>query len=189
VRWIIDTSAWSRRHDPAVAKQLEEMLAEEDDELVLSPAVQLELLREPQGGAVAKLRTDLEEAMDVLEADAETFALAADAMEVLARHHAHRLPVTDLITAALAHQHECGIVHRDGDYQVIADHSDLGFEVIRVEPDDGGSGGPASHPAKRQRQLKREMASLVHQMPIAEAEAFLHEVVEKARERVEDATA
>lgn len=188
MRWIVDTSAWSRRHRPDVKKQLEELLADEEDEMVLSPAVELEILREPQWGAMAERRRELEGAMDVLEATAETFSLAADAMEALAKHEAqaHRRPVSDLITAALAHQHGCGIVHLDGDFELIAEHSGLEFEVFRIEfTEDDAGGGPAAHPAKKQRRLKNELAQLVHRMPIDEAGRFLEDVVEKARERVE----
>jgi len=191
VRWIVDTSAWSRLNRPEVKEQLEELLAGDEDELVLSPAVELELMREPQGGAVAAKRRELEEAMEVLAADAETFSLAADAMERLADHHAeaHRRPIADLITAALAHQHDCGVVHLDGDFELLAEHSGLEFEVVRVQLyDDDEGGGRAAHPAAGQRALKTELAQLVHQLPIEEPEAFLEVVVAQARERVERPT-
>jgi len=142
VRWIVDTSAWSRLDRPEVKKQLEELLAGEADELVLAPTVELELMREPQWDAVAAKRQELEAAMEVLAADAETFALAADAMERLAQHHAeaHRRPIADLIPAALAHQHGGGVVHLDGDFDLLAEHSGLELEVFRVQVSDDGEG-------------------------------------------------
>lgn len=187
MRWIVDTSAWSRLHRPEARQQVEDLLAGEEDEMVLSPAVELELLREPQGDAVSARRAELEAAMEVLPADAETFALAAAAMEQLAQHQAeaHRRPVPDLITAALAHQHRCGVVHLDGDFDLLAQHSGLGFEVFRIELDDEDDGGAdAVRPAKKQRALKTELAQLVHRLPIEEAETFLEEVAGHARERV-----
>lgn len=156
----------------------------DEDEFVLSPAVHLELLREPQGDAVGARRRELEGAMEILAADAETFSLAADAMEAFAQHDAvaHRRPIADLVTAALAHQHRCGVVHLDGDFDVLARYSGLQFEVRRIEL--GNAGRSANHPARRQRGLKTELAQLVHQMPVDDAEAFLEDVVRLARERV-----
>ncbi len=185
MRWIVDTSAWSRLHRAEVREQVEELLGE-DSELVLSPAVELEILRAPQWDAVSAKRRELEEAMDVLRADAETFSLAADAMERLARHRAeaHRRPIADLITSALAHQHGCGVIHLDGDFELLAEHGGLAFDVVRVKLADGGM-EPTAHPAAKQRQLKTELAQLVHQMPLDQAERFLAGVVDQARELVE----
>jgi predicted nucleic acid-binding protein len=68
MRWIIDTSAWSHRGRPEVAKQIEDLLAENDQsELVLASSVELEILRDPQGAGAAELRAEIEDSMDVLE--------------------------------------------------------------------------------------------------------------------------
>lgn len=184
MRWLVDTSAWARRGLPGIADQLAALLDEYDDaELVLSPAVLLELLRGPQGAAVATARRELEGSLPVLEADARTFALAADTMERLAAHapQAHRLPVPDLITAALAHQHGCGVVHVDGDFDLLAAHAGLDFEARGLNLP---SAADAPTPATRQRELKRELAQLLHQMAIPDAEAFLERAVAQAREHV-----
>jgi predicted nucleic acid-binding protein len=77
--------------------------------------------------------------------DEKTFALAADAMEQLALHQpeSHRLPVTDLVTAAIAHQREMGVVHCDGDYELLAQHSGLTFTQRKIAvPRCGGAAGP-----------------------------------------------
>jgi predicted nucleic acid-binding protein len=189
VRWIIDTSAWSHRGRLEVIAQLRELLADDADELVLSPAVELEILREPQHAAVAERRRGLEEAMDVLEATPETFALAADAMERLATHapNAHRRPVADLITAALAHQHGGGIIHLAGDFEAMAEHGGLSAPLFRIELDTGSGATAEAHPAHRQRQLRNELAGLVHQLPVSEAEEFLVQAVRQARERLASA--
>jgi predicted nucleic acid-binding protein len=177
MRWIVDTSAWSRRDLSEVNAQLNDILGEHGDSVfVLSPAVLLELLRGPQNDEVAVERKTLTETMELLPADAKTFELAADAMEVLATHsaEAHRLPLADLITAALAHQHGCGVIHLDEDFEELAQHSGLSFDQRRIalpgEDPEGGSGHPV---ADRQRALKRELARLLHQKPVSEAEEFL----------------
>lgn len=157
MRWIIDTSAWSHRGRPEVIAQLREVLADDADELVLSPAVELEMLREPQHAAVAERRRELEDAMEVLETTPETFALAADAMVRLASHDANadRRPVTDLITAALGHQHGCGIIHHDGDYEVIAEHAGLTVPLFRIALDEE-MGAPSAAVQARERAASAE---------------------------------
>lgn len=144
MRWLIDTAAWSRRERPEVNEQISELIGA-DGELVLSPAVLLELLREPQGDDVSQEREDLEAMMETLAADAETFDIAAATMERLALHQpeAHRRPVADLITAALAHQHECGIINLDGDFDEIAERGGLTYSTRRISIDDGVGDGEA----------------------------------------------
>ena len=181
MRWIVDTSAWARRDNLAVKEQLNVLLSE-GGELVLSPAVLLELLRGPQGEQVAEERESLTAAMTTLAADAETFEIAAGAMERLALYgaEAHRLPVTDLVTAALAHQRECGVAHVDGDYEQIAEHGGLTYQHRRLSlPAEGGEEHPV---ASRQRALKKELAQLLHQLPIKDSEGLLERVVQEARE-------
>jgi predicted nucleic acid-binding protein len=151
VRWLVDTSAWSRRLLPHVAQQLQGILAEEEDsELVLSPSVLLELMRGPQHEAVAEERRTLTRAMEVLGVDDRTFELAAEAMERLALHQAeaHRLQIPDLITAALAHQHGCGVVHIDEDLKLLEAHGGLTFEARKLElpPPDDNKDGASSWP-------------------------------------------
>lgn len=191
MRWILDTSVWARADRDDVRGQIEQFLGGDEGELVLAPSVELEMLRGPQGEAVAARRSELEAAMDVLRVDAETFVLAADAMQELARYEreAHRRPLADLITAALAHQHGCGVIHVDGDFEVLAAHSGLTFPAVRLKLDHRrGQRARRAHPAAKQRELKTQLAQLLHQMPIGEAEAFLDEVVTRARARVEGGT-
>jgi len=93
---------------------------------------------------------------------------------------AHRLPVTDLVTAALAHQHECGVAHVDGDYAEIAEHGGLTYQHRRPSlPAEGGGEHPV---AGRQRALKKELAQLLRQLPTKDSEALLERVVQEARE-------
>jgi len=134
VIWVLDTSAWARRDVPAVKHALGELAKDPEVEMVLSPVVLLELLRGPQGTAVSAERRRLEESFRVLTVDDETFRLAATAMERLAgvAAEAHRLPIADLVTSALAHQHRAGVLHFDSDYDAIAEHGGLRFETREV---------------------------------------------------------
>ena len=183
--WLVDTSAWSRREVPAVKELLRQLVEDDGDELALSPAVLIELLRGPQWGEVAAERQRLEDAFPVLPVDDETVRIIADAMQALALTgaEAHRRPVTDLLTSALAHRHGAGILHFDRDYGAIAEHGGLDFTARRVcRPEDLERSG--EHPvAGTQRALKKELHQLLHQLPVGEAEEWLRVAVERLRDR------
>ncbi|HET6508211.1 MAG TPA: PIN domain-containing protein [Baekduia sp.] len=186
MRWLVDTSAWSRRRIPEVAAQLAALLDEApDNELALSGPVLLELLTEPQGANVATTETTLREAAEILAPDDETIRLAAQMMANLAQAGTdfHRRPIADLLTAALAHQHDCGLVHVDSDFELIAQHGGLAFTQRRLElPESNG----APHPATSQRALKRELHQLLHQLPINTAETLLKQAIVDAQRHVAD---
>lgn len=55
---------------------------------------------------------------------------ALDAQRALARSGHHRLPPVDILTAALADHHGLGVLHYDGDYDVLAERTDLDFESV-----------------------------------------------------------
>lgn len=183
MRWLVDTSAWARRDIPEIAEQIAAILAEDPrSELALSGPVLLELLRGPQGAAVAAERRDLESAMVRVALDEQIVTAAADAMVRLAEHapDAHRLPVADLLTAALADRHRCGIIHVDAHFGALARHSGLTFEhrqlhLPPVTPD-------RDHPAARQRQLRRDLAQLLHRLPAEDAERLLERSIAEARQ-------
>ena len=50
---------------------------------------------------------------------------ALDAQRQLARVGHHRLPPVDLLVAAVADRHGLGVLHYDGDYDVLAEKTDL----------------------------------------------------------------
>ena len=59
---------------------------------------------------------------------------ALDAQRQLARVGHHRLPPVDLLVAAVADRHGLGVLHYDGDYDVIADKTELEFDSVWVAP-------------------------------------------------------
>lgn len=179
MRWIVDTSAWSRRAQQKVADQLSDVVRA-GDELAFSPPVLIEVLRGPQGAAVASERAKLEGDIPVLAVSAGTFELAADAMEVLANHslEGHRIPISDLLTAVIAHEHGAGVLHCDGDFELLSNHAGLRFPENRLEFEGSGA---SSHPAARQRELRKELAHELHQLPFEEAEKLLEEWLAHAR--------
>lgn len=57
---------------------------------------------------------------------------AFEAQQELAEVGHHRLPPTDLLIAACAHQASGGVLHYDRDYDLIARHTRLSFESVWV---------------------------------------------------------
>jgi predicted nucleic acid-binding protein len=164
-------------------RQTLEELTVEGRGLCVSQPVLLELLRQPQGEAVAAEHQTLLGILKLVPADTETFELAAGAMEQLALRGttAHRLPVVDLLTAALAHQRNLAVTHCDGDYELIAQHSGLKFHTLKIPVPQSAQ----THPAARQRELRKNLAQALHQVPHAKAEAFLKQAVEDAQKLAE----
>jgi hypothetical protein len=59
---------------------------------------------------------------------------ALEAQRQLARVGHHRLPPVDLLVAAVADRHGLGVLHYDGDYDVIAERTELDFDSVWVAP-------------------------------------------------------
>jgi predicted nucleic acid-binding protein len=67
-----------------------------------------------------------------IDADVEQRAL--DAQRQLARVGHHRLPPVDLLVAAVADRHGLGVLHYDGDYDLLAEKTDLAFDSVWLAP-------------------------------------------------------
>jgi predicted nucleic acid-binding protein len=66
--------------------------------------------------------------------DDEVERRAREAQRQLAKVGHHRLPPVDLLLAAVADRHDLGVLHYDGDYDVIADRTELDFESVWLAP-------------------------------------------------------
>ena len=60
--------------------------------------------------------------------DGEVERVALQAQRELAEIGHHRLPPADVTIAACAHRAEAGVLHYDGDYDVLAEHTSLVFK-------------------------------------------------------------
>ena len=69
-------------------------------------------------------------ALPVVHIDQQIERRALDAQRQLARVGHHRLPPVDLIIAAVADVMKLGILHYDGDYELILDKTDLRFQSV-----------------------------------------------------------
>lgn len=179
--WLADTSAWARRAVPEIAAQLDAILDEDPaNEFALTGPVLIELLREPQGEAVATARAEHEAALTVLATTQAVQDAALQAMTAMATHspEGHRLPLADLLTAASAHHYGCGIVHIDGDFESLTEHSGLRFPHRRLRfPDNLAR---AAGPAARQRELRKELNQRLHALPVADAERLFDRFIAEA---------
>lgn len=66
--------------------------------------------------------------------DRDVERVALEAQRELAEVGHHRLPPIDVIIAACAHQAEAGVLHYDGDYDILAEHTSLVFESVWLAP-------------------------------------------------------
>ena len=79
------------------------------------------------GAERAAMMADLA-ALPRVEIDAEIEGVALDAQRELADVGHHRLPPADVIIAACAHTAGMGVLHYDGDYDLLITHTSLHFE-------------------------------------------------------------
>ena len=133
---LLDNSAFSRLLAGAVpAERAGAIAASIDAEEI---AVCLPFLLE--AGYSARSAADRGALMSRLEQlprvalDAEVQRLALAAQRRLAEVGHHRLAPADVLIAACADRAEAGVLHYDGDYDVLAVHTDLDFESVWLAP-------------------------------------------------------
>jgi predicted nucleic acid-binding protein len=68
--------------------------------------------------------------------DANTWRLTERSQRELAEDPAvsHRIGLPDLLLASIASQHGLGVLHYDGDYDLLAEHTSLEFESVWIAP-------------------------------------------------------
>ncbi len=74
------------------------------------------------------------EALPLLPLDGRAIQRALDAQAQMAadKRVSHRVKPIDLLVAGVADRHEAAILHYDGDYDLIAKHTDLSFDSVWV---------------------------------------------------------
>ncbi len=125
---LLDNSAWSRRRLPAVQKSME--AAMESSQLGVCLPFLLEAgysARSASDHASIASRLAL---LPRVEITPRIESLALSAQRELARAGHHRLAPADVIIAACAHDAEAGVLHCDGDYDLLRKHTSLRFESV-----------------------------------------------------------
>jgi len=127
---LIDNSAWARlssaRLDPIRAEAVAAWMGD------LQLATCLPFLLEAgysarSGSERSAMMADLT-ALPRVEIDGEIEAAALDAQRELAEIGHHRLPPADVVIAACADASGMGVLHYDGDYDLLVKYTSLHFE-------------------------------------------------------------
>lgn len=119
-RYLIDTSAAARMHDPRVAARLAPLI---EAGLVGTTAVlDAEALYSARSPAeYERLWADRRVAYEYLPTRDEHWQPALAAQRTLARNGRHRaVGVSDLLTAVVAAEHRLTVVHYDADFELAA---------------------------------------------------------------------
>ena len=122
-RYLVDRSALARAADPTVAEVLAPML--EAGVLALCGVVELEVLYSARNGRDHRqMRSELESGFEWLSTTDEDFQRAAEVQGLLATKGSHRaVSIADLLIAAVAERHRLPVLHYDGDFDLISDHT------------------------------------------------------------------
>jgi predicted nucleic acid-binding protein len=133
---LIDNSAWFRLYDPALPAGRADELADEfaAERIVACGPFILEAGYSARSGDDHREITGELTGLPFLAIDEEIEKRALDAQAQLARVGHHRLPVVDLLLAAIADHHEIGVLHYDGDFEVILAKTDLEFRSVWLMP-------------------------------------------------------
>jgi predicted nucleic acid-binding protein len=131
---LLDISVWAGMRDGRLAgRDAERVLARlERGELASTEPLLLEMRYSARDGAdFAALAEELD-ALPLLELDQPAIQGALQAQAKLAANPriSHRVKPIDLLVAAVADQRGAGILHYDGDYDLITKHTDLRFESV-----------------------------------------------------------
>jgi predicted nucleic acid-binding protein len=135
---LLDNSAWARAVDGRLAdlprKRFDAALTA--GELWTCPPALLEILYSARDEKGFQLTAGRLGALlhAPLTADAAARAVTAQAELAAAPGVSHRVKPVDLLIAAVAASASLGVLHYDRDYDVIAEHTSLGFPSVWVAP-------------------------------------------------------
>lgn len=133
---LLDNSAWARLLQGTVPKERADAIGD----LMLQHEVAVCLPFLLEAGYSARSAVKHREMMVELDrlprvaVDSEVERLALQAQRELAEVGHHRLPPMDVMIAACAHRAEAGVLHYDGDYDLLTKHTSLGFESEWLAP-------------------------------------------------------
>jgi predicted nucleic acid-binding protein len=136
VELLLDNSAWARLNLPSLPQRRAEEIADAIEQRRIGVCLPF-LLEAGYSAHNAKDHSQLVDelsALPFLHLDEQVERRAIDAQRQLARAGHHRLPPVDVIIAAIADRHHGGVLHYDGDYDIIAKKTDLSFRSEWLAP-------------------------------------------------------
>ena len=127
---LLDNSAWARLLSGVVPAERAQAIAAwmEAGELAVCLPFLLEAGYSARSAADRKALMARFAELPRVAIDGEVERVALQAQRELAEIGHHRLPPADVAIAACAHRAEAGVLHYDGDYDVLAEHTSLIFE-------------------------------------------------------------
>jgi predicted nucleic acid-binding protein len=133
---LLDNSAWSQLLGGTVPKDRAEEIAElmEADEIAVCLPFLLEAGYSARSALDHKALMARLHQLPAIAIDGEVERMTLQAQRELAEIGHHRLAPMDVIIAACAHRAEAGVLHYDGDYDILAEHTSLTFESVWLAP-------------------------------------------------------
>jgi predicted nucleic acid-binding protein len=133
---LLDNSAWSRLLEGVVPDERATEIAEwfRRRELAVCLPFTLEAGYSARSMADHRALMDRFDKLPRIAIDEEVERMALQAQRELAEIGHHRLAPMDVIIAACAHRAEAGVLHYDGDYDILAEHTSLTFESVWLAP-------------------------------------------------------
>lgn len=133
---LLDNSAWARLAAKSLAPARRDEIAGALEGRRIAVCLPFLLDAGYSARSAADHATMLAELLTLprLHIDADTERRALEAQGQLARAGHHRLPPVDLILAAVAERNHIGVLHYDGDYDILSTKTDLRFDSVWLAP-------------------------------------------------------
>jgi predicted nucleic acid-binding protein len=133
---LLDNSAWSQLGQDHVDDERVREVAEwmKHDRIAVCLPFLLEAGYSAQSAAARRGMMAKFDKLPRIAIDAEVERLALQAQQELADVGHHRLAPMDVMIAACAHRAEAGVLHYDGDYDVLRERTSLVFESEWLAP-------------------------------------------------------
>jgi predicted nucleic acid-binding protein len=133
---LLDNSAWSRLVQGAVPKDRASTIAAwmKRGEIAVSLPFLLEAGYSARSAADRRAMMDRLDQLPRIAIDREVERLALRAQRELAEVGHHHLAPIDVMIAACAHRADAGVLHDDGDYDILAEHTSLVFDNEWLAP-------------------------------------------------------
>jgi predicted nucleic acid-binding protein len=133
---LLDNSAWSRLLQGAVPKDRANVIGDRMDrrEVAICLPFLLEAGYSAQSAIKHRMMMAQFDEMPRITIDREVERIALQAQRELAEIGHHRLAPMDVMIAACAHKAEAGVLHYDGDYDILAEKTSLVFESEWLAP-------------------------------------------------------
>jgi predicted nucleic acid-binding protein len=133
---LLDNSAWTRLLQGIVPKDRAGTIGDwmDRDEIAVCLPFLLEAGYSAQSAAKYRSMMAKFDKLPRIAIDGEVEHMALQAQRELAEIGHHRLAPMDVVIAACAHRAEVGVLHYDGDYDVLVEHTSLAFESEWLAP-------------------------------------------------------